>query len=72
MWFTKIISMKRRTLWIIGVTTAIVTVIGLNAALGSRYRMHNRYHHGCMQNKSDGENKTAPSSESKSDTTTWR
>jgi len=65
--------MKRRTLWIIGVATAVVTAIGLNAALGSRYRMHNRYnHHWCMQEKKDGENKTTPSTESKSDTANWR
>jgi hypothetical protein len=65
--------MKRRTLWIIGITTAIVTVVGLNAALGSRYRMHNRYnHHACMQDKRDGENKMPPASESTSDTTTRR
>ena len=65
--------MKRRTLWIIGAATAVVTVIGLNAALGSRYRMHNRYNHPwCMQEKKDGENKTTPSAESKSDTANWR
>lgn len=64
--------MKRRTLWIIGVTTAIVTVTGLNVALGSRYRMHDRYHHHwCMQAK-DGENKTTPSTDVKSDTTNGR
>ncbi len=64
--------MKRRTLWIIGITTAIVTVVGLNTALGSRYRMHNRYnHHWCMRDK-DGDNKTIPSAESKNDTTIGR
>jgi hypothetical protein len=65
--------MRRRTLWVIGVTTAIVTVIGLNAALGSRYRMHKGfYSHPCMHDKKNGENKTAPSSESKSDSATGR
>jgi hypothetical protein len=65
--------MKRRTLWFIGVTTAIVTVIGLNAALGSRYRMHKGfYSHSCRYDKKNGENKATPSSESKSDSTTRR
>ena len=59
---------------IIGVTTAIVTVIGLNAALGSRYRMHNGFcnHHAYMHDKRDGENKTAPFAEPKSDSSTRR
>ncbi|MGC4035634.1 MAG: hypothetical protein QM764_06700 [Chitinophagaceae bacterium] len=65
--------MKRRTLWIIGVTTAIVTVISLNAALGSKYRMHNHYHHHwCGNDKREGESKTAPSSEQTADSTTRR
>ena len=64
--------MKRRTLWIIGVTTAIVTVVGLNAALGSRYRMHNRYNHHWCYDKKEGGNKKTPSADSKSDTTNWR
>ncbi|MEJ0104317.1 MAG: hypothetical protein WDO19_17910 [Bacteroidota bacterium] len=65
--------MKRRTLWIIGVTAAIVTVIGLNAALGSRYRMHHGYYnHSCMHNKSDGVNKTTPSAESTGDSSRGR
>ena len=69
----KLSQMKRRTLWIIGITTAIVTIIGLNAVLGSRYRMRNRYnHHWCMQDRKDGDNKTTPPAESKRDSATWR
>lgn len=65
--------MKRRTLWIVGITTTIITVVSLSAVLGSRYQMYNRYHHHwCMEEGKDRQNKTAPSSESKSDTTHWR
>jgi hypothetical protein len=66
--------MKRRRLWIIGLTTAIVTMIGLNAAFGSRYRMHNGFcnHHSYMHDKKNGENKTTPAAEPKSDSSTGR
>ena len=38
--------MKRMTKWIIVLSTAVLTVVGLNAALGNKYRGH-FYHHNC-------------------------
>ncbi|MES1214441.1 MAG: hypothetical protein ABUT20_02900 [Bacteroidota bacterium] len=66
--------MKRRTLWTIGITTAIVTVVGLHTAFGSRYRMHHGFynHQYCMQHKSDGENKTTPATTPTGDSTNRR
>lgn len=63
--------MKNRTLWIIGIATAVVTVIGLNVAVGSRYRMQDRYHHWCNRDK-DKEMKSTVPADSKTDTTNWR
>ena len=66
--------MKRSTLWVIGITTAIVTTISLHAISGSRYHNHQGFysHHYCWNDKKDGENRTAPSSESKEDSTNRR
>ena len=47
--------MKKGTLWAIGIATAIITTISLNAAIGSRYRMHRgHFNHACWQDQKNG------------------
>lgn len=64
--------MKIRTRWIIGITTAIITVAGLNAVFGSRYRMHEQYTHPCCMRDTKNADGRTPASEVKKDTATWR
>lgn len=53
--------MKRGTLWIIGVTTALLTVIGLSATVGKnhwkQYRHYTNGHH-CSFNDETEKTKT--------------
>ena len=57
--------MKRRTLWIIGITTALVTSVALRAAVGHRYGDRNHWkEHACWNEKKDAtEKSTAPQSD---------
>lgn len=48
--------MKRRTLWMIGVSAAIITSIGLHAAFGGSY---NQYKGVCSQHQNKTESKAA-------------
>ena len=51
--------MKRGTLWLIGISTALLTVIGLSATVGKNHWKNNRHYekgHHCSFN--DGTEKT--------------
>lgn len=48
--------MKRRTLWIIGISTAIITSIGLHTAFGGSYHPYKGI---CSQHQTKAESKAA-------------